>query len=220
MRITTIGTSHGDATYCRYNTSTLIEAGDRMYLIDAGAPVEAQLVRMGKDFGKLHAIFLTHMHLDHVGGLPGTVKMLKKYPNPGLVTKIYFPQEDLIAPFQGWLNATAPADADNIDYCVTDAGHIFDDGVISVDAIPTRHAEYCNQRSFSFVIRAEGKTVLFTGDLRFDFVDYPKIALERHFDLAFCEATHYNPDEAAPILARSKQTCFLSRPQSVARRTG
>ena len=38
MRITTQGTSHGNHTYNRFNSSTLVEVDDVSYLIDAGAP--------------------------------------------------------------------------------------------------------------------------------------------------------------------------------------
>ena len=48
MRITTLGTSHGDPTYCRFNSSNLIEIAEASYLIDAGAPVDALLVRAAK----------------------------------------------------------------------------------------------------------------------------------------------------------------------------
>jgi hypothetical protein len=36
MLITTLGTSHGDHTYCRFSSSTLFEIWENIYLIDAG----------------------------------------------------------------------------------------------------------------------------------------------------------------------------------------
>ena len=79
MRITTLGTSHGDHTYCRFNSSTLVDVGGELYLIDAGEPVTALLVRAGISPERLRAVLITHMHSDHVNGLP---KMRSAYTSP------------------------------------------------------------------------------------------------------------------------------------------
>ena len=82
MKITTLGTSHGDSTYCRFNSSTLYEVNGASYLVDCGSPCEALLCRKGKDNSKIRAIFCTHMHDDHVGGVTEMIKILEKYPKP------------------------------------------------------------------------------------------------------------------------------------------
>ena len=67
-KIITLGTSHGDPTCCRFNSSTLFKIGEASYLIDAGAPANALMIRHGFKLHDLKAIFITHMHEDHVGG--------------------------------------------------------------------------------------------------------------------------------------------------------
>ena len=63
MKVTLLGTSHGDPTYCRFNTSTLLEVENYgAVLIDAGTPVLAMLIRQQIPLEKLRAIFITHMH--------------------------------------------------------------------------------------------------------------------------------------------------------------
>ena len=37
-KLITLGTSHGDPTFCRFNSSTLLQVDEALYLIDAGAP--------------------------------------------------------------------------------------------------------------------------------------------------------------------------------------
>ena len=58
-RIITLGTSHGDPTWCRFNSSTLLQVCGKSYLIDAGAPVNALMIRQGCRQQELCAFFPT-----------------------------------------------------------------------------------------------------------------------------------------------------------------
>ena len=105
MRIITQGTSHGNHTYNRFNSSTLVEVEDVSYLIDAGAPANGLMIRANKEFHKLQAVFITHMHEDHTGGLPGVIKTLLKKPQDDQHTMVLLPEENAISPLEGWLKA-------------------------------------------------------------------------------------------------------------------
>ena len=105
MRIITQGTSHGNHTYNRFNSSTLVEVEDVSYLIDAGAPANGLMIRANKELHKLQAVFITHMHEDHTGGLPGIIKTLLKKPRDDQHTVILLPEENAISPLESWLKA-------------------------------------------------------------------------------------------------------------------
>ena len=79
---------------------------------------------------------------------------------------------------------------------ITD-GTIFDDGYLKVTAIPTQHCP----DSHAFFVEAEGKAVLFTGDLKHPNVDFPKIAKEKPTEFIICEAAHFPATDYAPVLA-------------------
>lgn len=206
MVITTLGTSHGDHTYCRFNSSTLFEIGNANYLIDAGAPVNGLMVRAKKEFGKLKAVFITHMHDDHVGGLPGLIKTLMKYPVEGQHTYIYLPENGVDQALGAWLKAqhlTWPSEL--IDVRVTREGLIYSDDVIKVKAVGTRHLWHPDfPISFSYELEAEGKRIMYTGDLSPDFSDFPAVLKEKDYDLCICECTHYSPYDALPTLKESR----------------
>lgn len=198
MKIYTLGTSHGDATYCRFNSSTLYEIGDSLYLIDSGSPVDALMIRMGKKIQKLKAIFITHMHADHAAGIDRIISQLIKYPIPGQHTTIFFPEEGVKEALFSWLKAMniSRIPEELFDFKVTKSGDVYNDGLISVRAVRTQHISF----SYAYTLEAESKKILHSGDLRWDFSDFPQEAQTEHFDLCFCEATHYKPSDAVPVL--------------------
>ncbi|HTS99619.1 MAG TPA: MBL fold metallo-hydrolase [Streptosporangiaceae bacterium] len=45
--------------------------GERVFVIDCGRGAPSAFVGAGLDFTRLEAVFLTHLHADHIGDLPG-----------------------------------------------------------------------------------------------------------------------------------------------------
>jgi ribonuclease Z len=73
MRVTFLGTSGAVPTTRRNPSAVLIErAGDRL-LFDCGEGTQRQMMRYGTGFDVGH-VFLTHLHGDHVLGLPGLLQ--------------------------------------------------------------------------------------------------------------------------------------------------
>jgi ribonuclease Z len=70
FKVTLLGTGTPAPSPERFGPSTLVEAGGQRLLFDMGRGVTIRLWQKGIPFGAVDAHFLTHLHSDHVNGLP------------------------------------------------------------------------------------------------------------------------------------------------------
>lgn len=214
LRITTVGTSHGRPTHCRYHTATLLETADRSYLVDAGEPVAANMFRLSKAYSHLRAVFITHMHADHVGGLPVLLKQVgHNAVPPDHELSVYMPPEGKY-PLLNWLQAML-VPPDHIRYRlevfgVTEGETVYEDEYASVTAsltghimpprglygdLPLRTEANCFAYSFDIL----GRRVVFSGDQPRDFPHLGDLLAEP-VDVLVMEMTHIKPDEVLPFI--------------------
>ncbi len=70
FKVTLLGTASPSPRPTRFGPSTLIEAGDQKFIIDAGRGVPIRLWQLKVPMGKIDVLFITHYHSDHVSGIP------------------------------------------------------------------------------------------------------------------------------------------------------
>lgn len=70
IEVTLLGTGSPAPALDRFGPSTLVQAGDQTLVFDAGRGVMQQLAQAGVRYAEIDALFLTHLHSDHVVGLP------------------------------------------------------------------------------------------------------------------------------------------------------
>src|SRR3982750_995575 len=70
FRVTLLGTGSPPLSLTRFGPSILVEAGDQTLVFDVGRGAAQRLAQLGVPLDKIDAIFLTHLHSDHVIGLP------------------------------------------------------------------------------------------------------------------------------------------------------
>ena len=216
MKITFLGTSHGITEKDRYTSSTLIEAGGKYYLVDAGAPIMKLLQEVDVPFTSLGDIFITHSHGDHYMGLVEFTNQIESFGQfDGVKVMIHAPElfpYDAMRTFLfgdhfdirklGGSRKDGAEEANRVLCEKYSEGKIFDDGNITVTAYKTRHY----QDSHSLLIEGEGKRILFTGDLRHDFLDFPYDACKEGLDLVVMEGAHslINSDVAIETFRKIK----------------
>ena len=73
MRVTFLGTSGAVPTPARAPSAVLVNREGERFLFDAGEGTQRQMMRFNTGFGVSH-VFVTHLHGDHILGLPGLVQ--------------------------------------------------------------------------------------------------------------------------------------------------
>ncbi len=70
FEVTLLGTGTPFPAIIRFGPAILVQAGGRYLLFDCGRGVTQRLFQIKLPFGKIDHLFLTHLHSDHVVGIP------------------------------------------------------------------------------------------------------------------------------------------------------
>ena len=217
MKITFLGTSHGITEKNQFCSSALISAGGKHYLVDAGAPVLTLLKNHDIPLEDVAGVFITHSHHDHYMGLCTLTQQINEFSQfKDVAFPVYVPDEEDYHRMFAFIFGD-PAFHGRLEYRIygglTDpygdrarrvSAVIFDDGNLKVTAIPVDHF----QNAHAFLLEAEGKRVVFTGDLLADMPDYPKVITETdtELDVVVTEGAHtkLNKPEVMALLKSSR----------------
>ena len=209
MKLCFIGTGHGSATATHMSSVTHLECGGRSYLVDCADGADAAMLKKGLSPSALSAIFITHLHLDHTGGLPVVLKRLFK--EEGEKINVILPNRAAgpsINQWMTWNGFSRRFDADPDAILYSDSKDGFNDGNVEVTAFQTEHLTDPERPSFAYSIKTEGKKLFFTGDLRGDCSDFPLEAAQES-DLVVSELTHFRLHHIFPFLEQLRTKALI-----------
>ncbi len=143
MQVTFLGTSSGVPTRQRNVSSLAIRLPQRseLWLLDCGEATQHQLLRSPLRVSQLRRIFITHMHGDHIFGLPGLLASLGMAgTSAGL--DLYGPP-----PLQNFVESALRFSSTRLGYPLRfhvntppPVGHVlFEDDDLVVESRPLRH---------------------------------------------------------------------------------
>ena len=97
FEVTILGTGSAKPTKRRLPSAQIVRMGPKQFLVDCGEGTQLQMMRKGIKFNNIQAIFISHLHGDHILGLPGYISTLSLH-NRTKKLHIYGPPgiEDLI----------------------------------------------------------------------------------------------------------------------------
>jgi len=93
FEVTVLGTNAAIPAYERNLSAQIVNVHDRIYLVDCGEGTQFQFNKYEIRRSKIHQIFISHLHGDHIYGLPGIItsysllgrdKPLEIFAPPGL----------------------------------------------------------------------------------------------------------------------------------------
>ena len=158
MKVTLLGTGGAIPTLRRSLPAVALQREGNLFLFDCGEGTQVQIIRAGLSPGKLFAVFLSHLHGDHVTGLPGLLMtiMHQSREKPLL---IFGPPgtREFITMFRKCLgfNPTYLIDVKEIS-----AGRIFTGPGFSIEAIEVDH----RLKTFAFSLEEEQRAGKFFPD--------------------------------------------------------
>jgi ribonuclease Z len=143
MQLTFLGTCAGTPSLQRNVSAIALTLSRRgnYWLFDCGEATQHQFMRSALKPGKLEKIFITHLHGDHIFGLPGllTSRSMGGISEP---LTLYGP-----AGLKTFVETTLSLSGSFVTYPLEiieiEAGEVFDDGKISVTAYPLNHVLPC-----------------------------------------------------------------------------
>ncbi|MBQ8550260.1 MAG: ribonuclease Z [Clostridia bacterium] len=197
MKIRFLGTSFGAPGAGRYQQSILISHGGGLYIFDAGAPVLDCLIKYGYNPADIRAIFISHLHGDHMDGLLDVLNLAEYY---GIHCPVYLSERRGIEAFESFAFLQHCKKCENVDFRLIKSGEFYRDDNIAVDAILTAHMAYRELPSYAFSVKCGDRSVVITSDLSPTLEDFPK----RRADLVITECAHFSPEAVCEKITSTK----------------
>lgn len=182
------------------HTSFAIEVNGFYYWFDAGENSSRTAHLMGIDLLKVKSVFISHVHMDHVGGLGNLFWNIRKLTTisdrlpPDKKVNLFIPDLDSWDGIYKMLKCTEGSFKCNFEIAVnrTEDGVLYEDENVKVTAFYNNHLplnEKGEHTSYSYKIETEGKTVVFSGDVKS--IEDLKVALDGGCDYLLMETGHH-----------------------------
>jgi ribonuclease Z len=185
MRVTLLGTGTPFPTDDRFGSAILVEVAGKRLLFDCGRGAVIRLTQAGVSPREIDGLFLTHLHSDHVVGIPdlwlsgwflGRDRPLQVWGPPGTRSLA----EHLVEAFAFdiHIRQTAPeglpAKGAEIDATEVEQGNVYDDGSARVSAFVVDHGTV--KPAFGYRVDSAGHSVVISGDTKFcqNLVDFAR----------------------------------------------
>ena len=140
----------------------VVDFRDKLFMIDCGEGAQSWFRRMGLKFSRLGHIFISHLHGDHVFGLPGLLSTMSLHDVQGTVTIHIFKEGAEL--LKSWMDFFNRQSWFEIIYDIIEPGErrvIYEDSGLTVETFPLYHRIPCT----GFIFREKPKARHLRGDM-------------------------------------------------------
>ncbi len=200
-KLTFLGTCSGTEPFDgMHHTSFIIEVNGNVYWFDAGESCSRNAFLNGVDMLAVKSIFISHPHVDHIGGLFNLILLMRqqiwrqgKELEDGKV-RLFSPCKALWEHMKPLIDT---ADANlfkvmSVENGIISDSVIFENEDIKVSAIHNEHMEIPEDgewKSYSFLIEVNGRKIVYSGDIKRLSELAPLIG--DGCDILICESGHH-----------------------------
>jgi ribonuclease Z len=140
MKLTILGSSSALPTSGRYPSAHVLNAHERLFLIDCGEGTQMQLRKTRIRFAKINHIFISHLHGDHVFGLYGLLSTLSLMGRTNPI-HLYAPEnyDNILKSHLSDFDINLSFEIDFTPLSGKDPVIILDDKYITVTSFPLQH---------------------------------------------------------------------------------
>ncbi|MBN2214977.1 MAG: ribonuclease Z [Bacteroidales bacterium] len=138
--LTVLGSSSALPTSKRYPSAHVLNVHEHFFLIDCGEGTQLQLRKFKFRFSKINHIFISHLHGDHVFGLPGLISTFNLLGRKSELC--IYGHMDLKQYLSCFLNQFGHDLLFNVKFIPVKANHqmiIFENNQVVIESFPLRH---------------------------------------------------------------------------------
>ncbi len=232
FRVTLLGTGSPQPAIDRFGPGVLVQAGAQTLLIDCGRGVTQRLFQMRVKLGEANKLFITHLHSDHVVGIPDlwlTGWLELPFAQRKGAFQVFGPagtrnMMDNLEKAYDWDIRTRIADQkltrENVSVSVTEIkeGIVYESDGVKVTAFEVDHGDLVKP-AFGFRVDYGERSAVVSGDTRFseNLIKYatgvdllihqvaavrPELLSSPVFQVIL--AHHTKPEEAGVVFGRTK----------------
>jgi ribonuclease BN (tRNA processing enzyme) len=190
MKLHILGCGDAFGNGGRNQSGYLVEASDRLFLMDCGPTTLLAMKRAGFDPRRLDVVFLSHIHGDHFGGLPFLfISYLYEQPRnkPLHIAGPSGSEEKVIELYRLMYGGDLPP----LRFHLLEPGKT--ERILGIHVHPFRVPHQVQAISLGLKITYEGKQILFSGDSAWTDLF---LAHARGVDLFLCECSFYEQNSA------------------------
>ena len=225
MVVALLGTGTPQPQIDRFGAAVLVEAGHQRLLFDAGRGVAQRLYQLGKSYNDIDKVFITHLHYDHLLGLPDLLlsgwvfqrrRALRVWGPTGIAEHLHHLHKAYHADIH-FRRAHTDLPSAGITYQAqtVQPGLIYDHQGVRVTAIEVDHHPV--HPAFGYRVDYAKRSVIISGDTRYtdniarqpqpvdllihEIADAPAAMLERNPRLRAVMSYHSRPQDLARLVS-------------------